>query len=493
MKTADFSFIILTYNEEQHLPRLLDSILTLNAPVYILDSGSTDQTLTICQKNKLHTRIHSFKNHPMQWDYALKNFKIDTPWIIGLDADQIITPELHQLLYNFRDDAHHGINGIYFNRKNYFKGKWIKHGGFYPKYQLKMFRSGIGYSDQNENMDHRFQVPGKTIIWKNGHLIEENLKDNTISFWIEKHNKYSSLLAEEEIERKAQRKRKARSERGEHGERGEHTESPSFKVIRPKLWGMPNEHNAWLKRLWWNSPKYIRVFLYFTHRMIFQLGILDGKTGIIYHFLQGFWFRLIVDIKIDEMQAKQANARDKNHPLKFLTSFLLLFALLHSFNIAFIGVTTPGGIYIAMLDQHFNYIRYWRDLYVSSTALVLKHLNYIVTENSQGLRVKDHSGFRLIYSCLGYGLMSFFSAFVLAFPKPLYKKLIFLILGLISIQVLNTTRMVLIAIYYHPKYVLPYIDHHHLFNGLLYLLMGIMIYRWINFKPILRKHQKSPR
>lgn len=65
--------------------------------------------------------------------------------------------------------------------------------------------------------------------------------------------------------------------------------------------GSPDERNAWLKRMWWKLPLGLRPFLYFSYRLIFKLGILDGSTGILFHFLQGFWFRLIVDVKIKEM------------------------------------------------------------------------------------------------------------------------------------------------------------------------------------------------
>ncbi|HYK77188.1 MAG TPA: glycosyltransferase family 2 protein [Daejeonella sp.] len=281
-----FTFIILTYNEEQHLPRLLESIKSLRAKICVLDSGSTDATLNICQKYGAETRISPFENHPKQWHKALNSFTVSTPWVIGLDADQIVTPELLHMLHQFRDEDYTGINGIYFNRKNYFKGSWIKYGGYYPKYLLKMFRYGLGSSDLNENMDHRFIVPGKTMIWEKGHIIEENLKENQIGFWIHKHNRYSDLLAREEVERK---------------------QNLRFQFNKPNFWGNPDERIAWLKSLWWKSPRFIRPFLYFFYRMFFQLGILDGKTGILFHFLQGFWFRMIVDVKIGEILKQEKN------------------------------------------------------------------------------------------------------------------------------------------------------------------------------------------
>jgi glycosyltransferase involved in cell wall biosynthesis len=282
-----FSFIILTYNEEVHLGRLLQSISDLNAPIFILDSLSTDKTVEIGQQFGAVFLTHEFKNHPSQWDFALKSFPVKTPWVICLDSDQIVTPELKTRLANFRDEDHAGINGIYFNRKNFFKGRWIKHGGYYPFYMLKMFRHGIGYSDTNENMDHRFIVSGELEVWKDAIILEENLKENNISFWINKHNRYSDLVAQEEVERMKQMR---------------------IQTIKPRFGGSPDEHTAWRKQLWWKLPRYIRPFIYFTQRIVFQLGILDGRTGIIFHFLQGFWFRLIVDIKIDELIKQQKDA-----------------------------------------------------------------------------------------------------------------------------------------------------------------------------------------
>lgn len=276
-----FSFIILTFNEETHLPRLLESIKNLNAPIYILDSGSEDGTLKIAKKYEAEVAYQKFENHPKQWNVALNHFQIKTPWIIGLDADQIVTTELYNKLENFRDeDLPSNITGIYFNRKNYFKNKWIKHGGYFPKYMLKMFRTGFGGSDLQENMDHRFIVKGDTLIWKTGYLIEENLKENKISFWINKHNRYSDLTAEEEVERR---------------------ESVRNQSVKARLTGSPDERIAYFKKIWWKMPLFVRPFIYFFYRYFIKLGFLDGKVGFIFHFLQAFWFRLLIDIKIDEL------------------------------------------------------------------------------------------------------------------------------------------------------------------------------------------------
>lgn len=276
-----YSIIVLTHNEEIHLPRLLHSIHDLNATVYILDSGSTDQTISIAQRFGAEVRFHPFKNHPEQWHHALQLFNVQTPWIIGLDADQTISAELKQLLLNFKDEDYSDIDGIYFNRKNYFQNKWIRHGGYFPFYLLKMFRTNKGYSDLNEAMDHRFVVDGKTLIWEKACLIEENLKENDIGFWVDKHNKYSDLLAHEEIERQQMLR---------------------VQSVKPLFFGNPDQHTAWCKQHWRQLPLIIRPVLYFLWRYIFRLGLLDGYQGLLFHFLQGFWFRLMVDIKIKEIK-----------------------------------------------------------------------------------------------------------------------------------------------------------------------------------------------
>ena len=456
-----YSFIVLTYNEEQHLPRLLQSISGLNAAVFILDSGSTDQTVNIAQQAGAVILQHPFENHPRQWDFALNNFKIDTPWVICLDADQIVTQELKELLINFKDQDYRDVNGIYFNRKNFFKGRWLKHGGYYPIYLLKMFRYKIGYSDLNENMDHRFIVPGKNIVWKQGHILEENLKENNIGFWIEKHNRYSDLLACEEVERI----QKLRSQ----------THKPSF-------WGSPDERTAWRKQLWWRLPRYIRPVLYFIQRMFFQLGILDGRTGIIFHFLHAFWFRLLVDIKIEEIiNSKQKYAQShvkQNSPFRFIATFLILFAVFYYFNILFFGITSPGNHNIPFLAEHLNYIQTLRSLLLTCSKQVLSWLGYAVITNQYDLLVAGRGSIRLVYSCLGLGLISFLSAFVIAYPKPLKPKVIFLITGIITIEFLNVLRFILLALFWNKKDN-QIIDHHTIFNIILYIVIMISLYFWV--------------
>lgn len=457
---TQFSFIILTYNEEIHLPRLLASIQNLNARLFVLDSGSTDETLAIAEKFGATVLQHPFENHPKQWDYALKNFPVQTPWVICLDADQVVTTELNIRLQAFRDEDYPGTDGIYFNRKNFFKGQWIKHGGYSPFYLLKMMRFGKGYSDLNENMDHRLIVPGKTQIWKDGYILEENLKENNISFWIAKHNHYSDLVAHEEVERMMQ----LRSQ-----------------TIKPHFWGSPDERTAWLKSVWWKLPRYLRPMLYFIHRIIFQLGILDGRTGVIFHFLQAFWFRLVVDIKIDEiLKQKEGNNSAENHlsPVRFILKFIVLFTLFYYFNILFFGLTSPGNYYNAFLAEHLNYIAGLRLLLLKCSAGALGLCGFTVITNNYQLLVPGHPAIMLVYSCLGLGVMSFFTAFVLSYPVKFKSKTWFLISGILGIQFINVVRFVLLALFWSGTKE-RIIGHHTVFNIIIYIIIAVTLYFWV--------------
>jgi len=460
---VEFSFIILTYNEEIHLPRLLQSIKSLDVKVYILDSGSKDSTIQIATEFGAEIKTNPFENHPKQWDFALKNFNITTPWIICLDADQIVTPQLLERLNTFKDEENKDVDGIYFIRKNYFKNKWIKHGGYFPFYLLKMVRFNSVFSDLNENMDHRFIVNGKTKIWKDGFVIEENLKENKISFWIEKHNRYSDLVAIEEVERMKQLR---------------------LQTIKPRFWGSPDERTAWLKQLWWKMPRIVRPMIYFLYRMTFQLGILDGTTGIIFHFLQGFWFRLIVDIKIDEIlqsekKAEELQADENKKTIRFVISFLMLFLFFYYFNIWYFSVTSAfSEHYNHILGEYFNYIHILRRTLLLSSVQILDWLGFPSISDEYHLLISGHGSLNLVYSCLGLGVISFFSAFVLSYPKSLKTKIIFLGTGVFAIELLNVFRFVFLGIFWDKKEG-KIIDHHVVFNLFIYILISLSLYLWV--------------
>ena len=164
--------------------------------------------------------------------------------------------------------------------------------------------------------------------------------------------------------------------------------------------------------------------------------------------------------------------------IRFSISFLVLFLTFYGFNLGYIGITSPGGLYFPFLDEYFNYIALWRNLYIAAAAKILELMGYVAYTTDISLKVQGHSGFRLVYSCLGYGIMSCFSAFVLAFPKPLRSRLIFLFIGLSLILSLNLCRLILIPLFYNPQIAILPINHHDIFNYGLYAAILFITYKW---------------
>lgn len=278
--TFPVSVVLLTLNEESNLPPCLDSVCNWVQDIFIVDAGSTDRTKEIATAFGATVVEHSFQTHSAQWRWALDNLPIRTEWILALDADQCVTPELAREISALDPVSLAGIDGIYIKRRQVFRDQWIKYGGYYPKYLLKMFRTGKVVIDSRDLVDHHFYVTGG-VKKLNHDLIEANKKEDNISFWIEKHNRYAALLAQEEFSR---------------------SQAPRDEVVKPSLLGTPDQRSLAMKRLWRRLPLFVRPFLYFVYRYFVRLGFLDGKQGAIFHFLQAFWFRLLVDIKLDEMQ-----------------------------------------------------------------------------------------------------------------------------------------------------------------------------------------------
>jgi len=182
---------------------------------------------------------------------------------------------------------------------------------------------------------------------------------------------------------------------------------------------------------------------------------------------------------------------DKDSPVRFLLIFLSLFIVFYYSNVFFFGVTSPGKHYIAFLDQHLNYIRLLRHFLLSATAHVLNWIGYTAITSDTELLVVGHGVIRLVYTCLGLGVMSFFTAFVIAFPKKLKQKLIFYFSGIVIFQILNIARFVVLALFWKDTKGLI-LDHHTVFNIIIYILIGIALYFWIkqdNKRPLINAKQ----
>ena len=278
------SFLLLTLNEEINLQASLPVIADFSDDIVIVDSHSSDGTARIASNYGARVLENKFEGHARQWMWGFKNAGLRHEWVFMYDPDHRLTPELKDELRTlFINGPAQNVNGFYVKRRNVFQGKWIRHGGYYPLYMLKLVRRDKVTFDERE-FDYRAYVPPETQQLRYD-IIEENLKENDITFWIEKHNRFAVRQAEEEIFRKR---------------------NPNSWSVKPSLFGNHDQRTLWLKVKWYDMPLFVRPFLYFIYRYFFRLGFLDGKKGFIFHFLQAFWYRLVVDVKLDEMGSRGA-------------------------------------------------------------------------------------------------------------------------------------------------------------------------------------------
>ena len=161
-KSVPVTAVVLTFNEERNIGACLESLQGWTADVIVVDSGSTDGTLTIVRERGVRVVSHAFTTHAAQWQWALGELPLSTDWVLGLDADQRVTPDLRQTTMTdaLTTGASEHVDGYFMARRQIFRGRWIRHGGYYPKYLLKLFRRSKVRLDPAELVDHHFHVDG---------------------------------------------------------------------------------------------------------------------------------------------------------------------------------------------------------------------------------------------------------------------------------------------------------------------------------------------
>jgi glycosyltransferase involved in cell wall biosynthesis len=272
--------LVTTRNEELNIERCLESVHGWAQQVFVLDSQSTDRTVEIAFQ---YAEVHSLAYEhgriiPWIFQWGLDNLPIDNEWVLILEADQALGSDARTEIARLLENPGPKENGFYIRRKQIFRGKWIRWGGYGNKHLLKLFRRSKARLDPVEQ-DTRVYVDGEVGKLR-APLEEWNLKEESILFYLEKHLRYAEAFAQEELQRR----------------RGLATwKTP------PRLFGTPDERVLWLKSVYYRLPLYGRPLLYFVYRYFLRLGFLDGKTGFVFHFLQAFWFRLVVDVRLEEL------------------------------------------------------------------------------------------------------------------------------------------------------------------------------------------------
>lgn len=297
--TASLAVVILTYNEEIHIERAIKSVQSIASEIFVIDSGSKDATVKIAQKNGATVLYHPFINQAKQFNWALDNAPITASWIMRLDADEIIEPDLALEIQQKIPQLDANIAGINLKRKHIFMDRWVRFGGRYPLILMRIWRTGYGRVEDRWMDEHVVISSGETTTFDGG-FADHNLND--LTFFTDKHNKYATREAIEVLNHKYQLFNQDKSL---------NSDSTSFQAsfkrnIKEKIYN--------------KLPFTLSALAYFIWRYIFQLGFLDGRSGLTYHFLQGYWYRFLVGAKIMELENAIEGMTDKREIIKKISN-----------------------------------------------------------------------------------------------------------------------------------------------------------------------------
>lgn len=263
------SVIIPARNEAHNLPRCLEALKGAGE-VYLIDSGSTDDTVRIAESYEANVvQFHYSGGWPKKRQWAMDTLPLAYDWILLLDADEILTPELRDEIGGAIQD--HRFNGYYIALEMYFLGRPLRHSGA-SFWKLSLFRKGRGhYECRLHNQDksmadmevHEHVVVDGATRQLQHPLIHHNV--GSLDRYIQKHNEYSNWEARVWLD----------------GNRG-------GDAIQPRLWGTQAQRRRWLRRRFLKVPG--SPILFFLYKYFACFGFLDGVPGLIFCTFQGIQF-----------------------------------------------------------------------------------------------------------------------------------------------------------------------------------------------------------
>lgn len=276
---SDISVIILTSNEEKHIERCVRSLLAFTDKIFIVDSGSTDRTIEIAESLGAKVVYNSWITYAVQFNFGIDNNPFQTNWLMRMDADEYVTPELAVEINQTLPTLEEHTTGVYVKRRVMFMNKWIRYGGYYPIWLLRLWKRDKGICEELWMDEHIKLSEGQTVQFKND-IVDHNL--NNLTWWTQKHNNYAIREVIDLLDIK-------------------YNFADTERVI-PRLFGTQEQRKRFLKLRYASLPLFTRPFAYFLYRYFLKLGFLDGKKGLVWHFLQGLWYRFLVDAKIYEVE-----------------------------------------------------------------------------------------------------------------------------------------------------------------------------------------------
>lgn len=259
------SVLIPAKNEEENLPACLASVARADE-VFVVDSQSSDRSVAIAEAQGAKVVQFHFNGHwPKKKNWSLDNLPFRNEWVLIVDCDERITPELwEEIAEAIQNPAY---DGYYLNRRVFFLGKWIRHGGKYPDWNLRLFRHQKGRYENlhteairntGDNEVHEHVVMQGKVGYLKEDMLHIDFRD--IFHWLERHNRYSNWEAKVYYN--------LLKGMGNEG------------TIGANLLGDSVQRKRFLKKIWVRLP--CKPLLRFILFYFLRLGFLDGKAGYIY-------------------------------------------------------------------------------------------------------------------------------------------------------------------------------------------------------------------
>jgi acetyltransferase-like isoleucine patch superfamily enzyme/glycosyltransferase involved in cell wall biosynthesis len=263
-------FLIPTFNEAINLPHALASVRGWAANVFVLDSGSTDNTVALARSLGATVVEHPWEGYARQKNWALENLPLSSDWTFILDADESVTPPLREELERLTTMPTGSVHaaGFYVNRLFFFMGRPIRHCGYFPSWNLRLFKRGTARYEDRAIHEHMV-LQGPEAYLRN--LLHHEDRRG-LEYYIAKHNRYSSLEAELIV---------TTGKRAGHdnGSAAPQRAGAAAGALRPRLFGNALERRRFLRtRIYPLLPgKFLARFAYMY---VLQLGFMDGLNGL---------------------------------------------------------------------------------------------------------------------------------------------------------------------------------------------------------------------
>lgn len=268
--------LIITKDEEANLPHCLDALAGWTRKVFVVDSGSTDRTREIAEAAGAEFVFNEWPGYAAQKNWALDNLPIEADWVLIVDADEVITPELRREIETRIGNGDSSDAGYYLNRLFMFLGSPIRHCGYFPSWNLRLFRRGAARYE-NRSVHEHMVLDGEAA-----YLDEPMIHDDRrgIEHSIAKHNDYSSLEAEEIVK---------------------HRESLRLPAagLESSLFGNALARRRWFKQRVYHLLPFPWVFR-FLYMFVWRRGFLDGHAGVRFSFFISA-YEFLISLKIREI------------------------------------------------------------------------------------------------------------------------------------------------------------------------------------------------